>query len=84
MYACTYVCMLCMYVCVYVYMYVDLGLAVALYNSVMGGKDLADQLCLYIHTSLRSNKWPVRIFTHLFTLTVTNVHILYVRQHSRA
>jgi len=50
---------------------------VALYNSTMGGTDLADQLCSYIRTTLRSNKWPVRIFTHFFDLTVTNAFILF-------
>ena len=50
---------------------------VAIYNHAMGGTDLSDQLGSYIRTTLRANKWPVRIFTHFIDLTVANAHIIY-------
>jgi hypothetical protein len=50
---------------------------IAIYNHAMGGTDLSDQLGSYIRTSLRANKWPVRIFTHFIDLTVANANILY-------
>jgi hypothetical protein len=50
---------------------------IAIYNHAMGGTDLSDQLGTYIRTTLRANKWPVRIFTHFIDLTVANAHILY-------
>jgi len=50
---------------------------IAIYNHAMGGTDLSDQLGSYIRTTLRANKWPVRIFTHFIDLTVANAHILH-------
>lgn len=50
---------------------------ISLYNHAMGGTDLIDQLCSYIRTTLRTNKWPVRIFTHMINLSVVNAHILH-------
>lgn len=50
---------------------------VGIYNHAMGGTDLCDQIGSYIRTTLRANKWPVRIFTHFINLTVSNAHVLY-------
>ena len=47
------------------------------YNHGMGGTDLHDQFNKYYRTTVRCNKWPVRIFTHFITSAVTNAYILY-------
>ena len=47
------------------------------YNHGMGGTDLHDQFNKYYRTTVRCNKWPVRIYTHFITSAVTNAYILY-------
>lgn len=47
------------------------------YNHGMGGTDLHDQFNKYYRTTVRCNKWPIRIFTHFLTSCVTNAYILY-------
>lgn len=47
------------------------------YNHGMGGTDLHDQFNKYYRTTVRCNKWPIRIFTHFITSCVTNSYILY-------
>lgn len=47
------------------------------YNCGMGGTDLHDQFNKYYRTTVRCNKWPIRIFAHFITSCVTNAYILY-------
>ena len=51
------------------------------YNHGMGGTDLHDQFNKYYRTTVRCNKWPVRIFTHFITSCVTNAYILFKSFH---
>ena len=39
----------------------------------MGGTDLHDQFNKYYRTTVRCNKWPIKIFTHFITSCVTVV-----------
>jgi Transposase IS4 len=47
------------------------------YNQGMGGTDLHDQFNKYYRTTVRCNKWPIKIYTHFITSCVTNSYILY-------
>lgn len=47
------------------------------YNYGMGGTDLHDQFNKYYRTTVRCNKWAIRIYTHFITSCVTNAYILY-------
>lgn len=47
------------------------------YNKHMGGVDLMDSFLGRNHITLRSKKWYLRIFFHLFDLAVTNAWIIY-------
>ena len=51
------------------------------YNHGMGGTDLHDQFNKYYRTTVRCNKWPIRIFTHIITACVTNAYILFKSFH---
>ena len=51
------------------------------YNHGMGGTDLHDQFNKYYRTTVRCNKWPMRIFTHIITSCVTNAYILFKSFH---
>ena len=51
------------------------------YNHGMGGTDLHDQFNKYYRTTVRCNKWPIRIFTHIITSCVTNAYILFKSFH---
>ena len=50
---------------------------IADYNSGMGGTDLFDQFCSYYKTTVRTKKWPMRIFTHFLKCTVVNAYIIW-------
>lgn len=47
------------------------------YNKHMGGVDLMDSYLGRNHITLRSKKWYLRIFFHLFDLAVINAWIVY-------
>jgi Transposase IS4 len=48
------------------------------YNLGMGGTDLHDQFNKYYRTTVRCNKWPIRIFTH-FSHHVSQMRTYYTR-----
>ncbi|CAG5020284.1 unnamed protein product [Parnassius apollo] len=47
------------------------------YNSHMGGVDLLDSFLGRYHIRVKSRKWYIRIFFHLFDLAVINSWIIY-------
>ncbi|CAK1580646.1 unnamed protein product [Parnassius mnemosyne] len=47
------------------------------YNSHMGGVDLLDSFMGRYHIRVKSRKWYIRIFFHLFDLAVINSWIIY-------
>lgn len=47
------------------------------YNKHMGGVDLMDSFLGRNHMTVRSKKWYLRIFFHLFDLAVINSWIVY-------
>lgn len=50
---------------------------VTLFTAKMRGTDIFDQLMSYYFPNIRSFKWTVRVFTHLFYIAVINSHFLY-------
>ena len=46
-------------------------------NRNMGGTDLHDQFNKYYRTTVRCNKWPIRIYTHYITSSVTNFLLFF-------
>lgn len=50
------------------------------YNKHMGGVDLMDSFLGRNHITLRSKKWYLRIFFHLFDLAVINSWIIYKKK----
>lgn len=51
--------------------------AISLYSAKMRGTDMFDQHMSYYWPYIRSVKWTVRVFIHLFYIAVINSHILY-------
>ncbi len=51
------------------------------YNEGMGGTDLFDQYGSYYNTSLRCDKWHLRIFTHFLQAACINSYILYISKY---
>ncbi|GBM94280.1 PiggyBac transposable element-derived protein 3, partial [Araneus ventricosus] len=49
------------------------------YNSNMGGVDLMDRLISYYRISIRTKKWPLRVFAHFLDMATCNAWILYIR-----
>ena len=49
------------------------------YNAHMGGIDLNDRFISYYRTSIRTRKWPVRVFAHFLDLAVVNSWVMYMR-----
>ena len=50
------------------------------YNSSMNGTDMIDQLASYYETSVRSKKWPTRIYTHFLMVSVINAYIIFKKR----
>ena len=53
---------------------------VKVYNTFMGGVDLADMLAAMHGVSFRWNKWFMRIFCRLLDTSVTNAWLVYRSQ----
>jgi hypothetical protein len=49
------------------------------YNKGMGGTDQFDQKLAYYRPSIKSKKWPHRIFFHFLMCSIINAHILYCK-----
>lgn len=49
------------------------------YNQCMGGIDLCDRLIAYYRSSMRTNRWTVRAFSHFLDLCIVNCWIMYGR-----
>ena len=55
---------------------------IELYNKAMGGTDVFDQMMSYYYCPIRSRKWTVRVFAHMFQIAAINAHILFKEHHS--
>lgn len=56
--------------------------ALSLYTAKMRGTDVFDQIMMYYLPKIRSIKWYVKVFAHLFHIAVINSHILYKQYHN--
>jgi hypothetical protein len=53
------------------------------YNQSMGGTDLHDQRCSLFRTTVRSDRWHVRVLTDTFNSMMQNAFILYSLYHNK-
>ncbi|KFM60528.1 PiggyBac transposable element-derived protein 3, partial [Stegodyphus mimosarum] len=53
------------------------------YNTSMGGTDLCDRYLAYYRCTVRTKKWPVRVFSHFVDLVISNCWIMHVRYHKQ-
>lgn len=61
------------------YVYIPRPCIVASYNESMGGVDLLDRYIAYYRISMRTKKWPVRVFFHFIDVAIANSWITYNR-----
>lgn len=55
---------------------------VQLYNTTMGGTDSFDQRLAYYRPSLKTKRYPPRIFTHFLNASVVNAFIIHKQFHN--
>ncbi|XP_046389640.1 piggyBac transposable element-derived protein 3-like [Ischnura elegans] len=63
---------------------VNQPLVIKKYNQCMGGIDLCDRLLAYYSSSMRTKKWPLRVFTHFVDLAIVNSWVMYRRNCVKA
>ncbi|XP_036347793.1 piggyBac transposable element-derived protein 3-like, partial [Rhagoletis pomonella] len=56
---------------------VPIPAVVQLYNSKMGGVDIADQMMEYYRIKTKTRKWPVKVFFHFLDLAIYNSWMEY-------
>lgn len=49
------------------------------YNMHMGGIDLCDRFMAYYRCTLRTKKWPLRVFSHFIDLIIVNCWVMHRR-----
>lgn len=56
---------------------VPIPAVIQLYNSKMGGVDTADQMMEYYRISMKTKKWPVKVFFHYLDMAIYNSWMEY-------
>jgi hypothetical protein len=59
------------------YVQIDIPEIVAKYNQNMGGVDFLDQMIGYYRVFIKSNKWPLRVFSHFLDFALVSAYFEY-------